>query len=259
MDDPNNKYTQPEKKFFDDETLEKEFSDPKEGLDYDGDMVFHDNKAPAASVSSAAPDMAPIVVNKPPKKKGGKGMIFLVIAAVLLVCSAVFAVLMFMRMNSSDDSKGTVTEPVVSTSATEAAQSTAPDNKGAATPDSVATAPAITKPPVEGSTGVVTLEDYFRNSDAYEQIKDIPAQNTFHVEDDVVKVEITFDGDSKSDSETEKQKFEKYKEQLEAVCGQLKGKVVPMREATGKDEAIIYILGFDSKNNETFFDEAIYS
>ena len=258
MDDPNKEYTQPDKTQFDDETLEKEFADPQEALDYDGDLVFYDSKAPRASsaASTAAPPMAASV---PPKKKGGKGMVFLVIAAVLLVCSAVFAVLMFMRMNSSKSDAGSVTEPVASTSVTEAAQSTAPGDNGSATPDSAKTEQPTTKPPVEGSTGLVTLEEYFRNSDAYEQIKDIPAQNTFHVDDDVVKVEITFDGDAKSDSEAEKQKFEKYIEQLEAVCGQLEGKVVPMREATGEEEAIIYILAFDSKHNENFFEKAIYS
>ena len=83
MDYPNNEYKQKNRPFFDDEALEREFSDPQLALDYDGEIVFYDEDVPPKQIPGAAQD------GKPPKKK--KGVVFLIIACVLLVCSAVFA------------------------------------------------------------------------------------------------------------------------------------------------------------------------
>ena len=41
MDYPNNEYKQKNRPFFDDEALEREFSDPQLALDYDGEIVFY--------------------------------------------------------------------------------------------------------------------------------------------------------------------------------------------------------------------------
>ena len=255
MDDPKQMY-------FDDETLEREFSDPKEALDYDGDLVFSEENKPP--VDRGTTDLFG-AENMSPKKNGGRGVVFLVIAAVLLVCSAVFAVLMFMRMNNS----GKTEEPVASTSVEDI---TATGVNGGATKDSAtqpatetetqpssAPAPETTAPQATGPSGApMSLEDYFRSSDGYALIKNIQARNDFHVDNNQVMIDLHYDGDAKSDDEAEKKKFENYIAELENVCTELEKTIIPMRQATGVDDAILYIEAFDSKHTEHFFDRGIY-
>ena len=261
MDDPKQMH-------FDDETLEREFSDPKEALDYDGDLVFSEENKPPVDRGTA--DLVG-AENMSPKKNGGRGVVFLVIAAVLLVCSAVFAVLMFMRMNNSSNSK--TEEPVASASVED---STATGVNGGSTKDSAtqpatetATQPATqpssapasepTSPQATGPSGApMSLEDFFRSSDGYALIKKLQASNDFHVDDNTVMIAIYYDGDAKSDDDAEKKKFENYIAELENVCTQLEKTITPMRQATGVDDAIIYIEAFDSKHTEHFFDRGIY-
>ena len=242
MDDPKQMH-------FDDETLEREFSDPKEALDYDGDLVFSEENKPP--VDRGTTDLVG-AENMSPKKNGGRGVVFLVIAAVLLVCSAVFAVLMFMRMNSSNGVNGGATKDSATQPATETA--TQP-----ATQPSSAPAPETTAPQATGPSGApMSLEDYFRSSDGYALIKNIQASNDFHVDDNTVMIAIYYDGDAKSDDDAEKKKFENYIAELENVCTELEKTIIPMRQATGVDDAIIYIEAFDSKHTEHFFDRGIY-
>ena len=261
MDDPKQMY-------FDDETLEREFSDPKEALDYDGDLVFSEENKPPVDRGTTDPAG---VKNMSAKKNGGRGVVFLVIAAVLLVCSAVFAVLMFMRMNSSNNSKtedpvasATVEDSTatgVNSGATEAPATqpaTETETQPTAQPSS-APAAETTAPQATGPSGApVSLEDFFRSSDGYALIKNIQARNDFHVSDNTVMIELHYDGDAKSDDEAEKKKFENYIAELETVCTELEKSVTPMREATGVDDAILYIEAFDSKHTEHFFDRGIY-
>ena len=262
MDDPKQMH-------FDDETLEREFSDPKEALDYDGDLVFSEENKPP--VDRGTTDLVG-AENMSAKKNGGRGVVFLVIAAVLLVCSAVFAVLMFMRMNNSNNSK--TEEPVASASVEDSTATgvnegttndsvTQPATETATQPSSApASEPAATQataPQATGPSGApMSLEDYFRSSDGYALIKNIQASNDFHVEDNTVMIAIHYDGDAKSDDEAEKKKFENYIAELESICTQLEQKITPMRQATGVDDAIIYIEAFDSKHTEHFFDRGIY-
>ena len=89
--------------FFDDEALEREFSDPQLALDFDGEIAYYDEDVPQKQYNKDNSN------GKPPKNK--KGIVFLIIASVLLVCSAVFAVLMFIRMtNNSGGSEEETTE-----------------------------------------------------------------------------------------------------------------------------------------------------
>ena len=136
MDYPNNEYKQKNRPFFDDEALEREFSDPQLALDYDGEIVFYDEDVPPKQIPGAAQG------GKPPKKK--KGVVFLIIACVLLVCSAVFAVLMFMRMmTNADEGEAETASP---TAVTEAVTAREPKET---------IPPRVTDPAVTAPTGII--------------------------------------------------------------------------------------------------------
>lgn len=146
MDYPDNDYLQKQQPLFDDNTLEKEFSDPKLALDFDGDIVFYDEDVPKKQAERAK------LVGEPPKKK--KGLAFLIIASVLFVCSAVFAVLMFIRM--TNNSKETQEETTAATAATEV-QATEQTTEPAATeePSVIQTVPALKETVPQRETNTV--------------------------------------------------------------------------------------------------------
>ena len=150
MDYPNNEYKQKNRPFFDDEALEREFSDPQLALDYDGEIVFYDEDVPPKQIPGAAQG------GKPPKKK--KGVVFLIIACVLLVCSAVFAVLMFMRMmTNADEGEAETASPTAVTEAvtTEPASTAETTEAVTAREPKETIPPRVTDPAVTAPTGII--------------------------------------------------------------------------------------------------------
>ena len=150
MDYPNNEYSKNNRPFFDDEALEREFSDPQLALDYDGDIVFYDEDVPPNEIPGA------VQGGKPPKKK--KGVVFLIIACVLLVCSAVFAVLMFMRMmnNAGESEEETASSAAVTEVVTTEPASTAETTGAVTTQEPKDTIPPRdTDPVATAPTGII--------------------------------------------------------------------------------------------------------
>lgn len=150
MGNPNNEYLQKNRPFFDDDALEREFSDPQLALDYDGDIVFYDEDVPPRQIPGATQG------GEPPKKK--KGVVFLIIACVLLVCSAVFAVLMFMRMmNNAGEGEAETTSPTAATEVVTTEPATTAETTEAVTTqepkDTIP--PRVTDPVMTAPTGII--------------------------------------------------------------------------------------------------------
>ena len=132
--------------FFDDEALEREFSDPQLALDFDGEIAYYDEDVPQKQYNKDNSN------GKPPKNK--KGIVFLIIASVLLVCSAVFAVLMFIRMTNNSggsEEETTAASTAALTQTTEQQTEQPTEQPSTVEPSGVVTKPdqEITNPQIE--------------------------------------------------------------------------------------------------------------
>ena len=245
MDYPNNDYSKQNQVFYDDETLLKEFSDPKEALDYDGDLVFFEDDVPPVNRGSI-----------PPKKKGGKGMIFLIIAAVLLACSIAFAVIMILRTNGSNGSS----ESSGANSAASATSATQPDsgqdNVGT-TASNDSAGPYVPSSAVEDTTEAMSLEDYYLSSDIQKTIDNIRISDIskkYHVEGNVLYIDLTFNSFDYSQRDTDNVNYDIIIAALKGTDDNLNNEIPHMRKATGIDDATIELRGFD-KNEVQFYPE----
>lgn len=234
MNYPQNDKSVPQTESVNTQELENEFSDPKQALDFDGDFVFYREDMP----------------QKP--KKPQKNYIFLIIAGILLVCSAVFAVLMFIRMNNSNSEQTEQPQTTVAAAPTTIPPLTEPTQAVTETPTEQPSA-AIATVATDSTQPAETLDSFISKNEYFSKLLIDSTQPQIRSEGNVLIIEYYY-SDVDSQAEEESETVEEIKTKLDGVCNSLDGEVLnSMRSSTGVSNAQIDVAGYDKNNNRFFY------